>query len=558
MLKKLFLVLCFLFISIFSFINVNASDNNFNIENLYINAKITEKGDINISEEITYNFQGNYNGIYRNLIKKEANGYTINNVSIRDKNNNLINLSQNNNSQDNSYQIIDSNENTQIKIFNKSDSEIKTFIFNYTIHDAAEKYSNYGVLIWNFYSVQNNNNIKNVNLTLSLDSKKFDINKLKYWCDVNGGEFSTSNNDTTINVKGSNLSSTLGIKVIFQPEYLVNPIKNYGNSSYTDINNSNSQPESLNEVKQDSLLKKELNIILIAGFLITSIVSIFIMKKRTKIKSAINNYRKDFLFFNEEILSFAPSDLPPTLVALLCNELKISFSTIPATLFYLTKKGLYSFEKATDSKEEDIIFVRNIKANYPDSNHLSYFMKWFKAYEKNGKISLKRLKDKLKKSEAVSSFKNQYNHWKTLSKLDADNLNFYINIEEKNILTNNALNEKLQWKSFKKFIINYIDGGTFPQTLENIDDILIYAFAFDLNIVKFEKFFNRIESSANKHDDFGFFDVTTFCFWDDIDNSINYHGNGNHNFSSTDSSNFGGFSDGGGFSGGGGGDSGAF
>lgn len=562
MFKKLFLILCFLFFNLFSFINVNAADKNFIIDNLSINAKITQKGDISVSEEITYNFQGNYNGIYRNLIKKDTSNYTINKVSVRDKNNLVINLSQNDNSQDNSYQIIDSNDNTQIKVFNKSESEIKTFIFNYTIHDAAEKYSNYGVLNWNFYSVQNNNNIKNVNLTLSLDSKKFDMNKLKYWCSVKGGEFSTSNDDTIITIKGSNLSSILNIRVLFQPEYLVNPMKNHENTSYADINNSNPQPESPNEVKQDSLLKKELIIILIAGFLITSVVSIFIIKKRIKLKTAIKNYRKDFLLFNEEILSSAPSDLPPALVALLCNEQRISFSAIPATLFYLTKKGFYTLEKTTDKNDEDIIFVRNLNANYPNSSHLTYFIKWFNAYEKNGTISLKSLKNKLKKRDIVSSFKNQYDYWGTLAKSDADKLNFYISIEGKNILSNNTLNEKLQWKAFKKYIISYIDGGTLPQRLTNIDDILIYAFAFDLNIVKFEKLFNKINSSSYQYDDFYFYDIyynyPTLCLWGDIDNSVNYHNNNNHNFSSNDSSNFGGFSDGGGFSGGGGGDSGAF
>jgi len=121
-------------------IKVKAEDKSYTINRLSINAQITEKGNIDVQEEITYVFHGNFNGIFRNLSKNGSSGHSITKVSIRDKNNNIIPLSFVNDSENNTYQIIDSTANSQVKIFSKSTDEIKSFILNYTILDAAKKY----------------------------------------------------------------------------------------------------------------------------------------------------------------------------------------------------------------------------------------------------------------------------------------------------------------------------------------------------------------------------------------------------------------------------------
>ena len=168
-----FLLISLLLIVFIIPMKVKAEDKNYAIDKLNITAQITEKGDVDIQEEITYDFHGSYNGIYRNLSKNGSTGHIIAQVSIRDKNNNIIPLSAANDSKNNTYETIDSNDNTQIKIFCKSTDEVKTFIFNYTVLAAAIKYTDFGELYWNFYKVENNIAVNKVDLRISI--KGFEV-----------------------------------------------------------------------------------------------------------------------------------------------------------------------------------------------------------------------------------------------------------------------------------------------------------------------------------------------------------------------------------------------
>ena len=61
--KSLLITLFFtLFLIIFE---INAYAKSYSIDNMDIQANILENGDVNIKQSITYNFDGDYNGIYK-------------------------------------------------------------------------------------------------------------------------------------------------------------------------------------------------------------------------------------------------------------------------------------------------------------------------------------------------------------------------------------------------------------------------------------------------------------------------------------------------------------
>jgi hypothetical protein len=219
-------------------IDVKAENKSYTIDKLNITAKITDKGDIEVVEELTYDFHGSYNGVYRNLLKEGSSGYRIGPISIKDKNNNLISLSSAKDSTNNTYQIIESNKNTQIKVFSKSTDEIKTLVLNYTILGAGKKYTNFGELNWKFYKVENNINIKDVNLNLSLKDSKFNLDKFKYWLYVDGENFNTNYDVNSVTVTGNNLTSLLGIKINFQADFLKLPISSGENTQNSPSSNN--------------------------------------------------------------------------------------------------------------------------------------------------------------------------------------------------------------------------------------------------------------------------------------------------------------------------------
>lgn len=562
-------LLTFLFVLLIFIVptKVSAEGKNYTIDKLNTVAKITEKGDVEVQEEITYTFNGSFNGVYRNLSKNKIDGYVISKVAMKDKNDNVTPISSGSNSKNNTYEIIESDNNTQIKVFSKNADEKKTLILNYTIQGAANRYKEFGELYWNFYKVENSKSIKDVNLDLSLKNSKFDLNKFKYWVYVDGGEFKTNYDNNSINIKGSNLTSTLGVKIHFQPEFLKINEKNYEEN----MKNSN-EGTALKESKKSN--KEDLGFVFFGVIVALCASSIIFFHNRSnkKFKEALQKYREKFNFFQGETLKTKPGDVPPALVNLLYHEKHISNSTIPSTLFYLCKKGFYTLEKdkslrakaSKENKEEDLCFIRNDDIANLNYFHLKYFVEWMQAYEENGFLTLKCIKEKVSSREGALEFKKYFSKWEEFIKEEGKRLNFYTTIEGKQVLNNEAYNEKIRWNAYKKYILDYLSNNEEYKDELNNEDILIYASALEIDNAYLEKFHEKLNNlyynsgDSNyyyMYNDYSYY-LMNLYLWDSIDDNI-YNNTKNNNDNSGDSG-FGGFSGGGDFSGGGGGDSGAF
>lgn len=83
--KKLTYTLILLFLFTIP-ITVSADTKNYSIDRLFINAEIQSNGDIIVNDEFSYTFNGDFNGIYLNLNLNGSSGYSINNVTVEDKN----------------------------------------------------------------------------------------------------------------------------------------------------------------------------------------------------------------------------------------------------------------------------------------------------------------------------------------------------------------------------------------------------------------------------------------------------------------------------------------
>ncbi|WPC39245.1 DUF2207 domain-containing protein [Clostridium sp. JS66] len=562
-------VLTFLFVLLIFIVptKVIAEEKNYTIDKLNTVAEITEKGDAEVQEEITYTFNGSFNGFYRNLSKNKTDGYVISKVAMKDKNANVTPISPGSNSKNNTYEIIESDNNTQIKVFSKSVDEKKTLILNYTIQGAANRYKEFGELYWNFYKVDSSKSIKDVNLDLSLKNSKFDLNKFKYWVYVDGGEFKTNYDSSSINIKGSNLTSILGVKIHFQPEFL-----KIDEKTYKENMKNNNEGTDLKESKKSN--KEDFGFVFFGVIVALCASSIIFFHNRSnkKFKQALQKYREKFRFFEGETLNTKPEDVPPAMVNLLYHEKHISNSTIPSTLFYLCKKGFYTLEKdkslrskaSKENKEEDLCFLRNADITSLNYSHLKYFVEWMQAYEENGFLTLRYIKEKVSSREGALEFKKCFSKWEKLIKEEGKRLNFYTTIEGKQVLNNETYNEKIKWNAYKKYILDYLSNHEEYKNELNNEDILIYASALEIDNSYLEKFHEKLNNlyynsgDSNyyyMYNDYSYY-LMNLYLWDSIDDNI-YNNTKNNNDSSGDGG-FGGFSGGGDFSGGGGGDSGAF
>ncbi len=567
--RKLILTFLLILLIFITPMKVSAQEKSYTIDKLSTTAKIAENGDVEVQEEITYAFNGNYNGVYRNLNKNKTNGYIVSKVAIKDERGNITSLSLSNDSKDNTYEIVDFGENTQIKVFSKSVDEKKTLLLNYTIQRAALKYKEFGQLYWSFYKVENNMSIKEVNFNLSLKDSKFDLNKFKYWVYIDG-ESNTNYDSNSIYIKANNLTSVLGIKIRFQPEFLKIDEKSYDdsvNENMKDINTTTNVKEDKKSDKEDFGF-----VFAAAGVGVLIYLLIYFRGKRSKkFKEALEKYRSEFQFFQEETLDTIPKDLSAALVNLLYNEKHISSSAIPSTLFYLCKKGYYTLEKNLKSEslnkleEGDLCFRKNNMISPPTSYHLRYFIKWLSRYEKHGHFSLKSIGEEVNSRTGALEFKKYFSEWERLIREQGEKLNFYITIEGKKVLSNEAYNEKIKWLAYREYILDYFNTDGQSVNLSNNQDILIYASALEIDERELEEFSKKLNNIYNDSEDPYYYDMyndysyclTNIYLWDSIDNNI-YNTTAISSNNSSSDGGFGGFSGGSDCSGGGGGDSGAF
>lgn len=555
--KKLIFFLTLLF-SLTIPIAVSADNKYYSIDNLLINAEIQSNGDVLVNDEFTYTFNGDFNGIYLNLNLNGSSGYSINNVTIEDKNG-AYNLENKNDESNNSYEIINTDDKVQVKIYSKSSNEEKKFKVEYLVNSAAIKYTDFSSLNWSFYTASIENPVTNVELNINLNSASFNANSL-YYTLYGDGNFNTETSEDKIKISGENLTSDLGIDLKFQPEFLTIP-------TVEKNNNSNIIDHNIKDYVEKDSSSMVLPILIPSSLIFAIAIIFYLSSKRSKriFNEALNEYRSSFVFTSDDMLPYPPSNTSPALVAYLYDKNNIDWSIVPSTLMYLANKGFYKLDSNLSNGNElvTVKFKRIKDSSKCEYSHLKVLMDWFKTYEdSNNEFSFESIKKKVSNSKkATKKFNNFYWDFINEIRLNGRSNNYYIIIKDKEVLSNDAYNEYLKWCAYKKYLLSLINN----KSIDNIKESIIYASALGISHYDLEMDLNDLNGNSPYDNNFNttFYSsymANTFLF-NEIYNTANDNYNKDSNFNSgMDFSNnsFNDFSSGGDFSGGGGGDSGAF
>ncbi|WP_411167705.1 DUF2207 domain-containing protein [Clostridium sp. MB05] len=555
--KKLIFFLTLLF-SLTIPVIVYADNKYYSIDNLLVNAEIQSNGDILVNDEFTYTFNGDFNGIYLNLNLNGSKGYSIYNVTIED-NDGLYTLENKDDKSNNSYEIINTGDKVQVKIYSKSINEKKKFKIQYLLNSAAVKYEDFSSLNWSFYTASKEHPVNDIELNINLNSTNFNANNL-YYTVYGDGSFSTETTENKIKINGENLTSDLGIDLRFQKEFITTP-------SVDKHNNTNIIDNNMNKHVAKDSSNMLLPILIPSSLILLIALTFYLSSKRSKkiFNEALNEYRSNFVFIEEDVLTSPPSNLSPTLVAYLYDKNNIQWSIVPSTLMYLANKGFYKLSSDLSDENElvNVKFKRIKDSSKCEYSHLKVLMDWFKTYEdSNNEFSLNSIKTKIDVSKNIAkNFHNSYWDFINEIRLNGRSNNYYINIKDKEVLTNDAYNEYLKWFAYKKYLLSLINS----KNISNIKESIIYASALGISYYDLEIDPKDIKDNSlfdnNFNTSFYSYYMTNAFLFNEIHNSTNNNYNNNSNFNnSMDFSNnsFNDFSSGGGFSGGGGGDSGAF
>ena len=485
--KKLLTILTIIIILI-SPKSVLADNREYFIDNLNINAQILANGDVVVNEILQYRFDGEFNGIYRNLNLNGTDQYLINSVSIIDSSGNIIEATEGYNEENNTYEIKESSDSIQIKLFCKSSNESKNINLNYTIKGAAKKYTDYSQLYWNFYNVKNIDSVKEGTLKITLKDTSFSTEVLSY--DIYGdGDVTASNTENSIDINFKNLTNLIGIDLKFQKKYLsmageISPESYEDDYIMEDFNYYGKEENN-----------KDVAFAITVFVIIGVVIAAFSIDKRGFNKE-VSEYRAKGKFTEEEFIMEPPSDLPPALVNLLMNEKVVSKEMLNITLFYLVNKGYYRVEEKITKDTNDLVFIRTDYNKESEYSHLNFLLDWFKDYEVAGRFSIGEIKSSLCSSMRAKRFIDNLNYWLTKVRGDGENIGFYTKIRNKNILENNWYSEKCKWNAYKKYLKNiYKFNGESNDSLSDLT--IIYAYALEVKENQLKEIIDSVTSNTN-------------------------------------------------------------
>jgi len=105
---------------------------------------IQPNGDAHVKEEITYDFSGDFNGVLRDIDMDRTDGIEGLRVLV-EQDQELREFQQSQGQGENVYELDQEDNIVKLKVYEPSSDEEKTFVYEYTLINVAERYNDIGV-----------------------------------------------------------------------------------------------------------------------------------------------------------------------------------------------------------------------------------------------------------------------------------------------------------------------------------------------------------------------------------------------------------------------------
>lgn len=143
-LRVLSLFLLMMLVVLLPWETVSASSRYYEVSRFNLTVDIKENGDARVLEEITYNFDGEFNGVFRNIDYGRTSGLSDLTVGVLDGGS-VRSFTEAYSGDSNTYEVDDTGSIKNLKIYEKSRNEEKTIVIGYTLQNVAEKYNDISI-----------------------------------------------------------------------------------------------------------------------------------------------------------------------------------------------------------------------------------------------------------------------------------------------------------------------------------------------------------------------------------------------------------------------------
>ena len=409
----------------------------YDIEQYYIDAKVLENGDMEVSELIL--LDGTFNGYERDILYK--NDYTnsnlnatgISDIKIYGKQidkisfstfdepfNEFVQVSSANNGDIEKYIVSSLNGGYRYRMYYKTNNSKTAFLIKYTLEDIVIMHSSFAELYWNFIGNDFADNINDLQIKVTLPGKD-NSNNFYHWVhgDVSGESKRDDNNTNSIIIAKVPINKAyepVDIRITFDKS-LVNSseIKKYSDESLNEILEYEQKLYEENEnLRKD--IKRKWNTALYGtiGFYILTIgLFIFIYLKYDKERRPmfLMKYNREFIDdYNVEVIDY------------LMNH-RITENALSASIMNLIYKKNIKVEKIEGTKN-DYKFTLMSK-NKLNETELALTDFLFTTVGTNNIFTTASLKKYASSTKTCQTFMNTYTNWQKKVIADGEKEEFF-------------------------------------------------------------------------------------------------------------------------------------
>ena len=417
----IFLIVC----ALLSTANVYcADDRSYYMSSFNINAQLDSYGNMDVSEEITYEFDGSFRGVYRMLKTAGSDGIEAFEV-YKTQDGKLKKFVQNDSEVENSYQLIDEGDGIRLKIFSTAENEKKTFAIKYKVINVASKYNDIGELYWKFMGEDTDVKIENFDLKIALPEGT-DKEHIKIFGHGPLSGVSEIIDSRTVSLKVEKLlpHNFVEARVLFPASIIKDSKKVVDKDALAGI---------MSEEKgfADEANAKRTKARVAVGFSF-----VYALFELLMIVYLYFKYDKEYKAkFTGEYFRELPGNYSPAVLSVLWNFGKVKPRDITATIMDLVRRKYLKLN--VEQREingllkhkvlNEYVFELNKEADLEAlSSHEKYLIDWLISTIGDGKqVSLGEIEQSSKTLNGAESFKTDYDAWAEYVKIEAGELSFF-------------------------------------------------------------------------------------------------------------------------------------
>lgn len=433
-------IICFLFL--LSDVSLFAQDREYYIDKYDINVVLNPDGSADIEEFLYYDFDGQFNGVFRDLDFSETDGIIDPKLYVMNADRSLSEISLYSTDDldeggiDGTYNSVESGDLLKFKVFLKSYNQQRTFVYKYTLNNVITKYDD--IAEFNRKIVDSNWDVSLNGITIKIKlPKAANLEDIKvYGHGSLLGESKIIDGQNVIFtapfVRPGEMVETL---VLFPRELVPNAKREVDKIALQEIMENerelaeeanNQREEARKQYEREKLIDNIVRIIVVALCVVWLPISIYIYFKYDK------ELKSDF---KQKYYRELPGDYTPSEMSHLLNRGGIYTRDITATLMDLVRKRylLLTTEKVLKKR---LIFQNKEIEEYdvsinPDApiqtlkRHEEFLINWFIKKLGNGKsIRLSSISDYTKTETNARRFNSDYEHFGELVGKEAEKLGF--------------------------------------------------------------------------------------------------------------------------------------